>query len=695
MRWADLGENDETVRRIMELRKKRETRLMDGDRILIDEASPPPRVSSPVRPPRPGTAQSTNDYLPAKASQFLPPEPSIAVRPPSNGITNNDYRLAAPSNGGATAHPPTDHVARALPAPDPKLGPLNSIRPVTAKSTTSVEPPLLLDYSYARAVDALQVVDEREVASPDLKVAKLRGNQLALNSGATAKHAHRRVNSQSSVASSQLRKKNGMGRWNARKDSSDDPDARGSRRKSMSDARKTRYMEDELGAVRRDSVDDAVLNYLHSSRLSQRVPTPTGRLVSFSEVGAPNGAAVLVCVGMGLTRFVTAFYDELATTLRLRLITIERPGVGNSEPYPPGDKSGPLSWPDDVLAVCEHLGITKFSMLAHSAGAVYALATALILPHFVRGAIHLLGPWIPPSQLEAPSHSTDQSAAPAGALPRSQRLLRVLPTPFLRAANSSLMTAASSSLKPAKRLQPSGSSGYQVERPSTESTARSRNKRPPTSNGRPEAPRRESMMLMDRFMPNTNPMENWPLSTHHETVDLSQRRSSLFLSATITPTDPNFTFASTGLNAAEHAERERQVEFSSRLTQRTWEYAIRDSNPATDLLVCLERNRQIGFRYTDVSRRVIITHGSEDKRVPVNNIKWLADQMNRAALRRAPTTRDTYMSEIGTGGGCEVRILENEGHGLMALPTVMSDLLAEIAGYWTAEERGRTVQLPW
>jgi hypothetical protein len=45
---------------------------------------------------------------------------------------------------------------------------------------------------------------------------------------------------------------------------------------------------------------------------------------------------------MGLTRFVTAFYDELAYTLNLRIITPDRPGIGDSEMSANGT---PLSWP--------------------------------------------------------------------------------------------------------------------------------------------------------------------------------------------------------------------------------------------------------------------------------------------------------------------------------------------------------------
>lgn len=94
-----------------------------------------------------------------------------------------------------------------------------------------------------------------------------------------------------------------------------------------------------------DSVDDAVESYLCSPRLSQKIRHPqTGRVISFSEVGDPSGSAVFCCVGMGLTRYITAFYDELALTLKLRLITPDRPGVGDSEPYAEGTAT-PLGWP--------------------------------------------------------------------------------------------------------------------------------------------------------------------------------------------------------------------------------------------------------------------------------------------------------------------------------------------------------------
>lgn len=94
-----------------------------------------------------------------------------------------------------------------------------------------------------------------------------------------------------------------------------------------------------------DSIDCAVSEYISSPKLTQKVSHPqTGRIIAFSEVGDPQGHVVFCCVGMGLTRLLTAFYDELARTLKLRLITPDRPGVGESESCIDGTGT-PLSWP--------------------------------------------------------------------------------------------------------------------------------------------------------------------------------------------------------------------------------------------------------------------------------------------------------------------------------------------------------------
>ncbi|KAF1919723.1 hypothetical protein BDU57DRAFT_512974 [Ampelomyces quisqualis] len=374
-----------------------------------------------------------------------------------------------------------------------------------------------------------------------------------------------------------------------------------------------------------DSIDIKVGEYLDSSRLSQKIRHPqTGRIISFSEVGDPNGFAVFVCMGMGLTRYVMAFYDQLAATLKLRLITPDRPGVGGSQIDPTGT---PLSWPDDVLVICQALKITKFSMLAHSAGAVYALATSLRMPQHIRGRVHLLAPWIPPSQM-API-GISQDSPPTQQLPRSQRFLRALPPSLLKVANSTFLSATSA--------------GLQRSGPRNSPKTRRKSIYPQTISAEAPQPllrddRRESMMLMDQVFPNA---------------------SSLSLAST-NQSDPNFEVQQRYREELTIAEREHQRAFDERLTFAIWDRATAHANPATDLIVCLETKQTIGFRYEDINRPVVIHHGSKDSRVPVDNVRWLGKLMRK----------------------CEVRILEGESHGLLASAQVMGNVLTEVASEW-------------
>jgi hypothetical protein len=129
---------------------------------------------------------------------------------------------------------------------------------------------------------------------------------------------------------------------------------------------------------------------------------------------------------------------------------------------------------------------------------------------------------------------------------------------------------------------------------------------------------------------------------------------------TAIPTDHKAESAIMAAAAAAIADRERQSDYDNRLTHAIWELATTNANPAIDLLICLERRHSIGFRYVDISRAVVIHHGTRDTRVPVDNVRWLGKMMRR----------------------CELRILEGEGHGLMASAAVMGNVLMEIAKEW-------------
>ncbi|KAI4242204.1 MAG: hypothetical protein LQ352_007283 [Teloschistes flavicans] len=382
-----------------------------------------------------------------------------------------------------------------------------------------------------------------------------------------------------------------------------------------------------------DLIDEAVHNYLSSPRLSQKTIGPeTGRVISFSEVGDPEGSVVFCCVGMGLTRYITCFYDDLAKTLKLRLITPDRPGVGGSEVHT-DDADTPLGWPDDVLAICQKLKLTKFSLLAHSAGAIYALATALRMPQHIRGRIHLLAPWIPPSQMSG--IGTQQESLPVSALPLTQRLLQSLPTTFLKAANSNYLRTTSASITTSLPKSPRRSK--QKSSKADGQAARGLGKAP-SRNGSLQIPKTRNSIVRPE-----------PAAKAAEPSDDSDS-SPLF-------TKPSLI-----------SDKGRNSTYDERLTAAIWDASTTDANPAVDLLVCLERKQAIGFRYVDITRSVIIHHGSKDSRVPVENVKWLGKTMRK----------------------CEVRVVEGEGHGLMASAAVMGNVLMEMAKEW--EDWNRVVQ---
>lgn len=403
------------------------------------------------------------------------------------------------------------------------------------------------------------------------------------------------------------------------------------------------------------SISDEVDAYLSAPRLTQKIRHPrSGRTIAFSEVGDPNGFVVICCVGMGLTRYVTSFYDETAKTQKLRIITPDRPGVAETDDMP-AERTTPLAWVDDVAVICSELGIEKFSLLAHSAGAIYALATALKMPQYVRGRIHLLAPWIPPSQLAA---SGQNGTVKAANLPTSHKILSMLPTAFMKAANSRFLSATSASIEPRLRKSKKNTSTTDLALDAdlfNEEASLSRadilQAHVPMLPTPETTPQRVFSENLSAYQAERVRIGSPPLSPTPSAVPRS-RAISPVSSGKQTPTGPQ-PFRALSPEA-------RQKLFNTTLTHRTWSLATLNANPAADLIICLERRRHIGFKYTDIIRAVVIHHGLKDARVPLENVRWLSHAMKR----------------------CELRVLETEGHGLMASALVMTNVLGEIGREW-------------
>jgi non-heme chloroperoxidase len=115
---------------------------------------------------------------------------------------------------------------------------------------------------------------------------------------------------------------------------------------------------------------------------------PSGRVARYIDEGDPEWRSVVFFGGLGTSVgafYLTEFARSLRVALRLRVISVERNGFGET----PLDSSlGYDDGADDVLAVLAGLGVERFSIVAFSGGGPYAAALAARAPERVR-SLHL------------------------------------------------------------------------------------------------------------------------------------------------------------------------------------------------------------------------------------------------------------------------------------------------------------------
>jgi len=142
---------------------------------------------------------------------------------------------------------------------------------------------------------------------------------------------------------------------------------------------------------------EAIATYVRSARLTKlvKVPRPLRAplQVSLSDLGNPDGRPLVVFLGLGAVRYIMGLYDEMAEILGLRIITIDRWGLGRTTQDTP-DNRGVQEWGRIVNDILDRLNVQKCSILAHSAGAPYAMSFASAYPDRVKGDICLLAPWV-------------------------------------------------------------------------------------------------------------------------------------------------------------------------------------------------------------------------------------------------------------------------------------------------------------
>lgn len=128
----------------------------------------------------------------------------------------------------------------------------------------------------------------------------------------------------------------------------------------------------------------------------QRIRLADGRWLYFSDSGDPQGHPVIFMHGIAGSRHLRHPDDDMLMQEGIRLIIPERPGSGDSDAQP---ERRIVDWPQDVVALADHLHLQRFSVLGYSAGTSYALAVAAALPARVQ-AVHLVAAVPPISDME-------------------------------------------------------------------------------------------------------------------------------------------------------------------------------------------------------------------------------------------------------------------------------------------------------
>ena len=106
----------------------------------------------------------------------------------------------------------------------------------------------------------------------------------------------------------------------------------------------------------------------------------TGRRVAVESYGDPNGAPVFFFHGWPSSRLQGGLVHSAASSLGVRLLSLDRPGVGKSDYH--RDRTL-LDWPPLLAEVADRLSCEKFRLMAISGGGPYALAAAWAMPERV------------------------------------------------------------------------------------------------------------------------------------------------------------------------------------------------------------------------------------------------------------------------------------------------------------------------
>ncbi|KGM46293.1 alpha/beta hydrolase [Neobacillus niacini] len=103
------------------------------------------------------------------------------------------------------------------------------------------------------------------------------------------------------------------------------------------------------------------------------VPLKDGRRLAVIEYGDPKGLPVMFFHGTPGSRLLFLEDDGISKTVGIRLISLDRPGFGLSDPKP---NRTLLDWADDINEAADFLKLDKFSIIGVSGGGAFAASCA-------------------------------------------------------------------------------------------------------------------------------------------------------------------------------------------------------------------------------------------------------------------------------------------------------------------------------
>ena len=117
--------------------------------------------------------------------------------------------------------------------------------------------------------------------------------------------------------------------------------------------------------------------------VTESIVLKDGRRLAFAKRG-DGDVPVFAFHGMGSSHLTWTTKPELPLSQLcsdVSLISVDRPGYGDSSPPPAGYSYA--QWTDDVAQLADALGVKRFCVVGHSSGGPYALAAAALLPERV------------------------------------------------------------------------------------------------------------------------------------------------------------------------------------------------------------------------------------------------------------------------------------------------------------------------